>query len=100
MLWQISRKLDVGQPEKRNSNSHGARPVHQIIMMIEWIRTSRLPIKNVLSVLLKRYGGAKNTQALTLHGIHRRPFVGVSQARSWSPWLVLGAILWARIAKS
>ena len=31
---------------------------------------------------------------------HRRPFVGASQARSWSPWLVLGAILWALIAKS
>ena len=31
---------------------------------------------------------------------HRRPCVVVSQARSWSPWLVLGAILWARIAKS
>ena len=25
-----------------NSNSHGARPVHQIIAMIKWIRTSRL----------------------------------------------------------
>jgi hypothetical protein len=31
---------------------------------------------------------------------HKRPYVGVSQARSWSPWLVLGAILWERIAKS
>jgi len=31
---------------------------------------------------------------------HRRPLVGVSDARSWSPWLVLGAILWAFIAKS
>ena len=25
---------------------------------------------------------------------------GASHARSWSPWLVLGAILWAFIAKS
>jgi len=31
---------------------------------------------------------------------HRRPFVGLSQARSWSPWLVLGVILWAFIVKS
>ena len=31
---------------------------------------------------------------------HKRPYVVVSQARSWSPWLVLGAISWAFIAKS
>ena len=31
---------------------------------------------------------------------HRRPFVGVSNARSWSRLLVLGAILWAFIAKN
>jgi len=29
-------------------NSHGARPVHLIITMIKWIRTSRLSIKNSL----------------------------------------------------
>ena len=44
----MSRKVDVGLPEKGNSNSHGARPVHLIIMMKEWIRTSRLSIKNSL----------------------------------------------------
>jgi len=32
-----------------NSNSHGARPVHLIITMIKWFRTSRLSIKNSLS---------------------------------------------------
>ena len=26
---------------KGNPNSHGARPVHQIISMIKWIRTTR-----------------------------------------------------------
>jgi len=31
------------------SNSHGARPVHLIITMIKWIRTSRLSIKKSLS---------------------------------------------------
>jgi len=31
---------------RENSNSHGARPVHLIITMIKWIRTSRLSIKN------------------------------------------------------
>ena len=35
---------------KGNSNSHGARPVHQIISMIKWIRTSRLSMKNSLSL--------------------------------------------------
>ena len=43
------RKVDVSLPEKGNSNSHGARPVHLIITMIKWIRTSRLLIKNPLS---------------------------------------------------
>ena len=33
-----------------NSNSNGARPVHQIISMIEWIRTSRKSIKEWLSL--------------------------------------------------
>jgi len=33
---------------KGNSNSHGARPVHLIITMIKWIRTSSLSIKNSL----------------------------------------------------
>ena len=34
------RKKDVRLPVKGNSNSHGARPVHLITMMIELIRTS------------------------------------------------------------
>ena len=45
----MSRKVDVRLPGKENSNSHGARPVHLIITMIKWIRTSRLSIKNFLS---------------------------------------------------
>jgi hypothetical protein len=32
-------------PGKGNSNSHGARPAHQIISMIKWIRTISLSIK-------------------------------------------------------
>jgi len=39
-----------GSVLKGNSNSHGARPVHLIITMIKWIRTSRLSIKNSLYV--------------------------------------------------
>jgi len=37
-------------PGKGNSNSHGARPVHLIIKMIKWIRTSRLSKKNFVSL--------------------------------------------------
>ena len=44
-----SRKVDVRLPGEVNSNSHGARPVHQIISLIKWIRVSRLSIKNSLS---------------------------------------------------
>ena len=40
-----SRKGDISLPGQRNANSHGARPVHQIISMITWIRTSKLSIK-------------------------------------------------------
>ena len=42
-------KVNIKLPGKGNSNSHGARPVHQIITMMEWIRTSRLSIKMSLS---------------------------------------------------
>ena len=42
---------------KGNSNSHGARPVHLIITMIRWIRTSRLSIKNSLCWGSRTIGG-------------------------------------------
>ena len=51
---RISRKEDARLHGKGNSNFHGARPVHQIISMIEWIRTSRLSIKNSVSVRVYR----------------------------------------------
>jgi len=44
------RKADIRLPGKGNSNSHDARPVHQIISLTKWIRTSRLSIKNSLSL--------------------------------------------------
>jgi len=47
----VTRKVDVRLPGKGNPNSHGARPVHLIITMITWIRTSKLSIKNSLSDL-------------------------------------------------
>ena len=39
----------ISPPGKGHSNSHGARPVHLIITMIKWIRTSRLSINSSLS---------------------------------------------------
>jgi len=51
-----TRKVDVRLPGKGNSNSHGARPVHLIITMIKWTRTSRLSIKNSLSAPTERLG--------------------------------------------
>jgi len=41
--WEV----DVRLREKGNSKSHGARPVHLIITMIKWIRTSRLSIRRL-----------------------------------------------------
>jgi len=35
---------------KGNSNSHGARPVHLIITMIKWIRTSILSITTLCQI--------------------------------------------------
>jgi len=49
-LRPLRRQVDVRLPGKGNSNSHGARPVHLIITMTKWIRTSRLSIKNSLSL--------------------------------------------------
>ena len=46
-----ARKVDVRPPGKEYSNSHCARPVHLIITMIKWIRTSRLPTKNSQSFI-------------------------------------------------
>ena len=64
-----ARKVETRLPGK-NPNSQGARPVHQTISMIKWIRTSRLPIKNSFSVYKDtRPASACNTQHRTL----RRP---------------------------
>ena len=47
--WDQARKVDVKLHGKGKLKSHGARPVHLIISMIRWVRTSRLSIKNSLS---------------------------------------------------
>ena len=42
-----SRKEVIRLRGKGNSSAHGARPVHQIILMTKWIRTSRLSMNQV-----------------------------------------------------
>ena len=51
----LVRRVDVRLPEQGNASSHGARPVHLIIAMMKWIRTSRLSIKKSPSLILARY---------------------------------------------
>jgi len=101
--------VDVRLPGKGNSNSHGARPVHLIITMIKWIRTSRLSINNSLSVSwgfradsIRTHGEAQRgerrerrekqrererereseSERCSLHVINIRPEAGSS--RTWS----------------
>ena len=52
-----TRKVDIKLPGKGNSGSHGARPVHQIILVIKWIRTSELSMKNSLYLYRSDVGG-------------------------------------------
>ena len=47
-------KADVRLPRKGDSNSHGARPVHLDITMVQWIWTKRLTINNSLSTPVKQ----------------------------------------------
>ena len=44
------RKVGVRLSGKENANSLGARPVHLIITMLKWFRTSTLSTKNSLAV--------------------------------------------------
>jgi len=52
-----SGNIDIRLPGKGNSDSHRARPVHLIISMIMWIRTSRLSIKNSVFTCGGGWGG-------------------------------------------
>ena len=47
-----TEQVDVRLPGNEISNSRGARPIHLIIAMINWIRTSRLLIKKSRSLSL------------------------------------------------
>jgi hypothetical protein len=47
---KVHRKVDMRLHGKGNSNSHGARLVHQITSMVKWIQISRLSTKKSLSL--------------------------------------------------
>jgi len=46
---RTARKVNVRLPGQKNSDSHGARPVHLINTKIKWMWTSRLSMKKSLS---------------------------------------------------
>ena len=50
---KLNRKVDVRLPQRRKFNFYCASPVHLIITMIMWIRTSRLSIQNSFCVRLQ-----------------------------------------------
>jgi hypothetical protein len=50
------QKVDIRLPGNGISSSHGARPGHQIIAVIKWIRTSRLFIKEFEPLGFRAYG--------------------------------------------
>jgi len=68
--WACTRRVDIRLPGKGIPNSNGARPVHQIIKMMTWIRTSRLSRTNLslLGLWYKRVNfGAPDASVYTNH---------------------------------
>jgi len=74
---------DVRLPGNGNSNSHGARPVHLIITMIKWIRTSRLSIRVPEGAL--RRGGAGGQRRHVPDGVGCWVYRGTSLIRNRNP---------------
>jgi len=68
-LW--ARKVDVRLPRNGNSNSRGARPDHLIITVIKWDRTSRLSIKNSLSLGVMGYDFRVTGHGLCFSGVEK-----------------------------
>ena len=53
-LGVVVTPVDVEDVERAEGvHSYGARPVHLVITMIQWIRTSRLAIQNSISLALR-----------------------------------------------
>ena len=88
-IYPTLRKVDVRLPGKGNSNPHGARPVHLIITMIKWIRTSRLSIKNSLS-LPRTPTQVRTVSVVSLVPVMSRRRANLAQIRQSRPDSCLG----------
>ena len=81
--WQ---KLNGGE------NSHGARPVHQIIALIKWIRTSRLSIKISVSLQGQQLASRSDVaEAQWLNLAHKKPPPPLGPYR----WAMPRALWWS-----
>jgi len=86
--FSSTRKADVTLPGKGNSNSHGERTIHLIITMIRWNRTSRLSIKNYLSLSLHKAEIHKHTYAPSIKQKHTHtcfPSIKQKHTHTFSP---------------
>ena len=86
MRESFIRKEDIRLPGKGNPKFHGARPVYSNHLDDKWIRTSRLAIKNSLS-LLGRYG-RKDDDLLSEAGNADDQFdqILINLTRFWPIW--------------
>ena len=64
-----------------DSNFHGAKLVHQIILMIKWTRTRMLSIKNFASALL-RWGLTLQIKVHAPKRRHKKEIVAEKRAKS------------------
>jgi len=90
--YTFTRKVDIRLPGKGNSKSHGARPVHLIITMIKWIRTSRLSMKNSLSLGLRVEGWPRGPGLAeeATHGSAALDAFSSGKGNSKLPWCEAG----------
>ena len=86
-----NRKVDIRLPGKGNSNSHGARPVHQIIWMIKQIRTSRLSMTKSSSAQVPYSGPTPpegtHRYVITLYKQHKAMGSVAAPAERYCPYL-------------
>ena len=83
----VSKKVVVRLPGKGNSNSHGSRPVHLIITMIKWIRTSRLSRTNSFSLvgIFDLMSAVERIRQYLLSGDWVKSIPKEVLGRSWGP---------------
>ena len=70
-LHSVYRKVDIRLHGKGNSNSHGARPVHQKHLRHDEVDPDKLVVNEELSLSTR----VRKKSALNQHGHHSLPFV-------------------------